>query len=404
MLLEGGRLLKPTKRPFEVIEVASDPPFLLTGAGGPINPVTDYLLELSASDCSRLTIKSYAFDLLDWFRYLDRVEILWDRAEREHVRDYVLGLRSADNPYRKRSRATSPAPGSVNERTGKPYLAKGYAPATINHRLSVIRSFYAFHLRQNGRPLVNPVPSETPRGARRNAHHRSGEPWTAERRSPYRQRRDKRLPRAIPDHLCDEVYRALTNDRDRAIVSLLLSGAARAAELLGMTGQDIDWGRKCVRLITKGTRTGEWVAASPDFFRWLLLYLVERGPVARTEPLWLTLREPRRPLGYSALRAVITRVNKRLETNLVLHDFRHTCAIRLANDPRLPITDVQTHLRHKHLSSTETYLVARPEEVIERVQEHHRADSHEPPDKMRANWTYDAADLQILLGHQGEAS
>lgn len=395
--------MKPIEGPFEVIEVANVPPFALIGAGRrSIEPVTDYLLELVASDCSRLTIKSYAFDLLGWFRYLDRVEVRWDRVEREHVRDYVLHLRSAENPYRKRSRPDSPAPGSINERTGKPYLGNGYAPATINHRLSVIRSFYAFHLRQGGGPLVNPVPSETRRGTRRNAHHRSGEPWTAEGRSPYRQRREKRLPRAVPDHLCDEVYRALTSDRDRAIVSLLLSGAARASELLGMTGQDVDWGRKCVRLITKGTRTGDWVAASPDFFRWLMLYLTQRGPVARTDPLWLTLREPRRPLTYSALRAVITRVNERLATNLVLHDLRHTCAIRLASDPRLPITDVQTHLRHKHLSSTETYLVARPEEVIERVQAHHRAERPQRPDKAHTEWTYEATDLEILLGRQGE--
>ena len=135
-----------------------------------------------------------------------------------------------------------------------------------------------------------------------------------------------------------------------------------------------------------------------------MAYLTQRRPVGRSEPLWLTLREPRRPLTYSALRAVITRVNQRLATNLVLHDLRHTCAIRLASDPLLPITDVQTHLRHKHLSSTETYLVARPEEVIGRVQTHHRAERSQPSDKAHSEWTYNAADLEILLGRQGETS
>ena len=42
-------------------------PYMLVGpAGTPVEPVRDYLLELFASDCSPLTIKSYAFDLLDW--------------------------------------------------------------------------------------------------------------------------------------------------------------------------------------------------------------------------------------------------------------------------------------------------------------------------------------------------
>jgi hypothetical protein len=32
--------------------------------------VADYLRELSASDCSPLTIRCYAFDLMSWFRFL----------------------------------------------------------------------------------------------------------------------------------------------------------------------------------------------------------------------------------------------------------------------------------------------------------------------------------------------
>ena len=42
------------------------PYMLVDPAGTPVEPVRDYLLELFASDCSPLTIKSYAFDLLDW--------------------------------------------------------------------------------------------------------------------------------------------------------------------------------------------------------------------------------------------------------------------------------------------------------------------------------------------------
>jgi integrase len=52
-------------------------------------------------------------------------------------------------------------------------------------------------------------------------------------------------------------------------VSLLVSSGARAAELLSMTGQDVDWDNQRVRLITKGTREATWVAVSNDFLRWL---------------------------------------------------------------------------------------------------------------------------------------
>jgi integrase len=366
--------------------------------GAPVGPATHYLLELLASDCSPATLKSYIFDLLDWYRFLERVRVDWERAERHHVRDYVLHLRSAPNRYRQRVRPGSPPAGSVNARTGKPYLGEGYQPSTINHRLAVIRSFYAFHLRAGRGPLTNPVPAETWRAGRRHAHHQPGQPWGAEGRSPYRQRPPTRVPRSISDELWAEVFQALRHHRDRAIVCLLVSAGARAEELLGMTGSDVDWGRQCVRLITKGTRNAEWVAASPEFFQWLARYLTERGPVTSDGPLWVSLRAPRRPLNYQALRAVLMRVNHRLGANLVLHDFRHTCALRLANDPQLAITDVQSHLRHKHLSSTETYLTARSEDVIRRVQGHGYVARTEATPAGAPRWAYEPRDLDVLLG------
>jgi integrase len=214
----------------------------------------------------------------------------------------------------------------------------------------------------------------------------------------YRQKAEQRLPRAIPDELYEQVFAALTSNRDRAIVSLLVSSGARAAELLGMTGQDVDWGGQRVRLLGKGTRHAQWVAAAPAFFLWLARYLAERGHVPLTAPLWVTLRRPTRPLGYQALRAVLLRVNVTLGTDVVLHDFRHTCALRLAVDPQVPLADVQAHLRHRHLSTTETYLVARPEEVVRRVQAHQQAVPPTGSPAAAPGWTYQAGDLDVLLG------
>jgi hypothetical protein len=65
------------------------------------------------------------------------------------------------------------------------------------------------------------------------------------------------------------------------------------------------------------------VAASPAFFLWLARYLAEQPARPLTAPLWVTRRRPIRPLGYQALRAVPLRVNARLGSDRVLHDFRH---------------------------------------------------------------------------------
>src|SRR6266545_1975369 len=170
---------------------AQVPYVLLDPAGEAVEPVQDYLAHLLASDCSPLTLKSYAFDLQDWFRFLARVGVGWEQATRGHVRDWVLALRSRHNPQHQR-RADRPAAGSVNPRTGKPSLRPGYAPATINHRLSVVAAFYAYQGGAGRGPARNPVPNDGPSASGRNAHHSPMEPWRAARRGSYRQKTEQR--------------------------------------------------------------------------------------------------------------------------------------------------------------------------------------------------------------------
>jgi hypothetical protein len=66
-----------------------------------------YLRELAASDCSPATLRSYAFDLLRWFRFLHRQYTSWERAERLDVRSFEW-LQQAPNPQRVRRRPDAP--------------------------------------------------------------------------------------------------------------------------------------------------------------------------------------------------------------------------------------------------------------------------------------------------------
>ncbi len=134
------------ERAFTVVEHPDKvPPYSLTSHSGVGEEGTQaFLLDLLASDRSPATIKTYAFALCAWLNFLHARGKSWQSAHSEDLREYVLFLRTADNPYRARHSAGSPEPGSVNPRTGKPYLAGGYKPSTINHRLSVIQSFYDF--------------------------------------------------------------------------------------------------------------------------------------------------------------------------------------------------------------------------------------------------------------------
>src|SRR5260370_7093352 len=101
-------------------------------AGQPAGPVSDFLKHLLASGNSAASCRSYAFDLLRWLRFLAAVDVWWDRAQREEVRDFVLWLRVARNPARARRRPAAPAPGQANLRPRKPSLQAGHAPPTLN--------------------------------------------------------------------------------------------------------------------------------------------------------------------------------------------------------------------------------------------------------------------------------
>ncbi len=131
---------------FSVVEHPSNIPIhKITDCSGEVEEGVDlFLRDLIASDRSRATIKTYVFVLCAWLNFLGSRAKSWHQRFARRASRYILFLRAADNPYRSRRRSSSPIPGSINARTGKPYLASGYKPSTINHRLSVIQSFYAF--------------------------------------------------------------------------------------------------------------------------------------------------------------------------------------------------------------------------------------------------------------------
>lgn len=158
---------------------------------------TSYLRELAASDCSPLTVRSYAFDLLRWFRFLHERLIRWERAERVDVRAFVEHLRETPNPQRLRRHPNRPPPGSVNALMGKTELPVNYAARTINHQLSVLFGFYDHACATDLGPLVNPVPAQRTRGGGRpHAHHNPMQEFVIHKRANYRQKTPRPVWRA----------------------------------------------------------------------------------------------------------------------------------------------------------------------------------------------------------------
>jgi hypothetical protein len=103
----GG--LCETQRPAE-------PYALVDPDGEQIEPVAVFLQDLQAAGRPPATQRSYAVDLLRWFRFLWSIEVAWDRATRVEARDFSRWFQLADKPTRDRSRPTSAA-GAVNADT-----------------------------------------------------------------------------------------------------------------------------------------------------------------------------------------------------------------------------------------------------------------------------------------------
>ncbi|MDX3526963.1 site-specific integrase [Streptomyces sp. ID05-39B] len=228
------------------------------------------------------------------------------------------------------------------------------------------------------------------------------ETFRPERQGRYRPKVPKRIPRRIPDELFNALFAALKYNRDRALLAFWVSTGARAEELLTSRVRDISPGQQLIGVVRKGTRAYQQILASTDAFVWLRLAQEEAwrkgAPRGRNYSLWWTLRRPWRPLNYHAARAMLNRANDLLGSNWTLHDLRHTAAYRMAHDPQMSLTDVQWVLGHAHLSTTEIYLAASQEEVIEQVFAHHARRAQQPAKPPAPAPGYNPASLNTLFG------
>lgn len=353
---------------------------LLDATSKPVEEVSEFFATMLACGASFSSLRSYGMALLRWWRFLAAIDVPWQRASRIEARDFVLWMR-----------LVGPA--------GRP---GGYAPATINHALAVVKMFYADRIRAGDTPLINPVPDADHRmGRRSQAHHNPMQPFTPGPRAPFRQKMPERIPRHLPDRLFDELFATLRSDRDRALLAFYVSTGARASELLGVTVDRVNPGDQRIGVHRKGSGRLQWLPASADAFVWLRLYEQQAQRPDGERALWLTRRRPVRPLTYPATRRMLQRANESLGTAWTLHDLRHTAAQRMVEDPKMSLSDVQWVLGHAHITTTQIYLRPREEEVVTRVLAHHRdraARPTAPPPPPVDTAGYSAEVLAVLFG------
>jgi site-specific recombinase XerD len=361
---------------------------LVDGDGLVVAAAAEFFCDLQAAGRPDSTIRSYGLDLLRWFRFLWAAGAGWERATRAEARDFCRWMTVAGKPSRGQgSGAREP-----------------YSAAVRAHTETVLRGFYDFHVEAGSGPIVNPFPLDrSRRGGRAHAHHNPMDRYRDERAGLYRPSVPSRIPRSVPDAEFNEVFARLPSHRDRALVAFYVSTGARASELLSAVQGGVHPGRGVIAVTRKGSRRVQELPASPDAFVWLRLYQAEMDgliPRGAREPVWWTLRRPARPLGYHAVHRMFERAAAAARIPVTLHALRHTAAYRMAEDPALPLTDVQWVLGHAQLTTTQLYLTPRREDVIRRMLVHHGEQARQAAGRQAPVPApgYQPGTLEILFG------
>jgi integrase/recombinase XerD len=328
--------------------------FGVYGDDGRVMPSCDeFLLQLRLRDCSVYTQRAYALGLAHFFTWLDA-----NGVEPERVTRQILGRYIADF-------GESEPGGAVVTRAAP----KVRSARTVNHRLSVLASFFDFHIRRDtedgGGPWcgrTNPASGKLlDRELSRGMIGRDLPPRTRQR-DGFRRRVPYEVPKRLEPEDIQKLIDAASSFRDKAILTLLCRTGQRIGDwnegagrhgILGMALSDIDRRRSLIVVRLKGARDEHRVPVTDDFWPLYEYYLQEeRHTTEHSEALWVALRKGRgKPLTYAAFESSLRYIGGKAGVPVHPHLFRHTLAQGVL-DLTGNLKVAQEILGHAHISTT----------------------------------------------------
>lgn len=211
---------------------------------------------------------------------------------------------------------------------------RGIAPRSIQRRLSSLRSFFQFLIREQQLDANPGVGIRAPKLS-------------------------KRLPNTLD---ADQMARLLDfraderlDSRDKAIMELFYSSGLRLAELAGLNRGDIDLSDRTVRAFGKG-RKERIVPVGQHALRALQAWLQERTAMAKPEEAALFIGRHGARLGVRGIQKRVDRWAKLqgLGQHVHPHMFRHSFASHLLESSQ-DLRGVQELLGHANISTTQVY-------------------------------------------------
>ncbi len=301
---------------------------VLAPDGSPATAINEFLTYLATCGRSAYTLRSYATGLAHFFTWLLESKISADDVTRHVVGKYIAAFGQA-SPHRP---LMSPRLHDTHEKR---------QPRTINHRLSVLASYFNFRIRQHedlrdgtwhnrNNPVSMPTQAHRHGMVGRDAPRR-------ERTCEFRRRVPRKIPKSLEADTAQQLIAAAASWRDRAILTLLLRTGQRIGNwddvvgrhgILGMTLADVDERRRTITVRLKGARDEHRVPVTDDFWPLLQRYLAEeRKAGSGTHALWRALRRGKgAPLSYLAFESSLRYISRKVGVRVHAHMFRHALA------------------------------------------------------------------------------
>ena len=323
---------------------------ILDPLGFPVGQANGFLEHLEVRGRSPYTLHSYAVGLADFLGWLRQADIGVDDVTRHVAGQYIHDF--GNGP--KGGFAGTARAGSKRQ------------PRTVNHRLSVLASYFAFLIREDDEAGAghwfqrhNPISTEIT-GRR---HRMTGrDAPTRGRSSEFRRRVARRIPAHLEPGTAQKLIEAARSWRDKSILTLLFRTGQRIGDwkdgtgghgILGMTLADIDQNRSMITVRLKGARDEHRVPVTEDFWPMLSRYLDDERTTDRgSKALWIGLRRGSgEPLTYAAFESSLRYISRKAGVRVHAHMFRHLLAQTV-----LQVTGnlkaAQDLLGHAHISTT----------------------------------------------------
>ena len=334
----------------------------------PIEPIQQFLNYLRNIERSPNTIRSYAYHLMLYWKYLDEVSVDWTKIDIPKLAEFIHWLRSPTGSVI-----------SLQEQESK------RTEATVNLILTSVCMLYDFHEQAGNVSEISLYRSQFVPNRRYKSflHHINKSKPTKTRLLKLKQPRLQ--PKTITPGEAEKLVSACNRIRDKFLVCLMYESGVRIGQALGLRHEDIQSWDNIIKIIPRDdnvngsrakTKDPYEVNVSKDLMGLYTQYLQEEFMEVLGDNLsdyvFVNLWDGKvgSPMTYSNVMALFCRLKRKTGIAITPHRLRHSHATELIREG-MPMAYVQKRLGHSSIQTTiNTYVHVSTEDMKHEYQKY----------------------------------